>query len=111
MHKALLPTLVAATVLTVQTSCNSTQGHCPVYPDKNPVVLDDQSIDKEIAAARDKVDDLDTAVRMMKNGKADVCPYDPSMSLAEAEKELAAAQDELDGLLTARRMTRRGAAN
>ena len=111
MHKALLPTLMAATALTVQTSCNSMQGHCPAYPDKNPVVLDSQSPDQEIAAAREKVDDLDTAVRMMKNGKADVCPYDPSMSLAEAEKELAAAQDELDNLLTARRMMRRGNAN
>jgi len=111
MHKTLLPIVSAAAVLTLQSSCASRHYSTADFSAKNPISSDSRSLDREIAAAREEVSEIDTAVRMMKNGKADVCPLDPSWSLEDAEKELAAAKERLEDLETARRMMARGNAN
>jgi len=67
--------------------------------------IDTRSIDRKILAAREQVEELDTARRMMTRGAAD------GADTREIDQKLAAAKDNLVDLETARAMMLRGAAN
>ena len=96
MRKFLTLLVASAAMITGLSSCVTTGASS----------IDTRSIDQKILAAREQVEELDTARRMMTRGAAD-----DVADTREIDKKLAIAKDDLVELETARAMMLRGAAN